>query len=169
MRRATFVGVILIGLLFSHPARAQQSDSDSQTATTSCDFEDGNQMSVQYNNSGTSKDEPRNGRLWEPGGSPLTLYTQVPVVLNNVTIPVGAFRMYVIPGKKEWTLIVNKNVAQGSKYDESQDLVRAPMELGNLSQPVKPLQVVLAHMAAKLCSIRLYYGTIGVLAEFTEK
>jgi len=86
-----------------------------------------------------------------------------------VQIPVGAFSMYVIPNKKDWTLIVNKNVTAGSKYEESQDLARSSMELGNLSQPVKPLQVVLAHMGAKLCSIRLYYGTVGVLTEFTEK
>jgi hypothetical protein len=29
--------------------------------------------------------------------------------------------------------------------------------------------VVFAHMGPKLCTIRLYYGTAGVLADFTEK
>lgn len=161
--------IVLLSLwMFADSAAAQQGEAD-PTATTYCNFDDGNQVSVQYNNTGKSKDEPHNGKVWEPGGSPMTLYTQVPVVLNNVTIPVGAFSVYVIPNKKEWTLIVNKNVTPGSKYDEAQDMVRAPMELGDLSQPVKPIQVVLAHMGTKLCSIRLYYGNTGALTEFTEK
>jgi hypothetical protein len=107
--------------------------------------------------------------VWESDGFPMTLYTQAPVILNNVQIPVGAFSIHVIPNKKEWTLIVNRNVTAGSKYDEGQDLARSSMELGNLSQPVKPLQVVLAHMGAKVCGIRFYYGTVGVLTEFTER
>jgi hypothetical protein len=167
MRLLVLSAVLLSLLLFASLAIAQDSDSESQTV--SCNFADGNQISVQFIPAGKGKEEPKNGKIWEPGGAPMTLYTQVPVVLNNVQIPIGAFSMYVIPNKKEWTLIVNKNVTAGSKYDEAQDLARSPMELGNLSQPVKPLQVVLAHMGPKLCSIRLYYGTVGVLTEFTEK
>jgi hypothetical protein len=167
MRPIAICAVLFSLLLFATHAIAQDADSNTQTA--SCNFADGNQISVQFNASGKSKEEPKNGKLWEPGGAPITLYTQVPVILNNTPIPVGAFSIYVIPNKKEWTLIVNKNVTAGSKYDESQDLARSPMELGNLSQPVKPLQVVLAHMGAKLCTIRLYYGTYGAFAEFNEK
>lgn len=165
---AIFVALICFLPMIVRSASAQQADSE-DTATVYCNFDDGNQVSLQYNNTGKGKDEPHNGKVWEPGGVPMTLYTQVPVVLNNVTIPVGAFHVYVMPNKKEWTLIVNKNVTAGSKYDESQDLVRAPMELGDLSQPVKPIQVVLAHMGPKSCNIRVYYGTVGALAEFTEK
>jgi hypothetical protein len=168
MRVLAIFVVLICPLVVVRPVSAQQADSD-EVATAYCNFDDGNQVSVQYNNTGKSKDEPHNGRVWEPGGSPMTLYTQVPIVLNNVTIPVGAFHVYVMPNKKEWTLIVNKNVTAGSKYDESQDLARAPMEVGDLGQPVKPIQVVLAHMGAKTCSIRVYYGTVGALAEFTEK
>ena len=160
---AVVLSVVVPGVI----AAAQ--DADSQTQTVSCNLDDGSQVSVQYNPVAKNKEEPRNGKVWEPGGAPLTLYTQVPVVVNNVTIPVGAFSIYFIPDKKNWTMIVNKNVTAGSKYDEAQDLVRAPMELGNLGQPVKPVQVVMAHMGPKLCTIRLYYGTAGVLADFTEK
>jgi DUF2911 family protein len=164
--RIFFYSAVLLSLLV--PGVAAQ-DAGSQTQTVACNLDDGSQISVQYDPSAKSKEEPKNGKVWGPGGSPLTLYTQVPVVVNNVTIPVGAFSIYFIPNKKDWTLIVNKNVTAGSKYDESQDLVRAPMELGNLEQPVKPVQVVFAHMGPKLCTIRLYYGTAGVLADFTEK
>jgi len=49
--------------------------------------------------------------------------------------------VYVIPEKHSWTLVVNKNVTAGSKYDEKQDLVRAPMQLGETDNPVKPPEV----------------------------
>jgi Protein of unknown function (DUF2911) len=142
---------------------------DGDLQTTYCNFTDGSQISVQYDGSGKHNEEPKNGKVWEPGGAPMTLYTQVPVVLNKVEIPVGAFAIYAIPNKKEWTLIVNKNVAPGSKYDESQDLARSPMELGDLSPPVKPVQVALAHMATKTCTLRISYGSIGAQADFLEK
>ena len=166
--RLLIVCAVLAGLLVAAtPAMSQ--DSESQLQTAYCNFADGNQLSVEYNASGKNTEEPKYGRVWEPGGSPLTLYTQTPVVLNHVEIPVGAFHVYTIPSKKEWTLIVNKNVTAGSKYDETQDLVRAPMELGDLGSPVKPLQVALAHMAPKICTIRIYYGNVGAWVEFTEK
>jgi len=169
MRVLVMCAVLVTQWMLMSPAVAQQPDQNSQTAPVVCTFEDGKEISVQYSKADSSKNEPRNGKVWEPGGTPMTLFTQTPVVLNNVEIPVGAFSMYVIPNRKDWTLVVNKNVTAGSKYDQTQDLVRASMELGNLSQPVKPLQVILAHMAPKVCSIRLYYDTVGVLTEFTEK
>ncbi len=137
-----------------------------EPTTSPCDFEDGMEMSVQYH---TGKDEPKNGKVWTPGGAPIVLYTQVPLVLNNVTIPVGAFNMFVIPNKKDWTLIVNKNVTAGAPYDASQDLVRAPMETGEVGQAETEVQVTLAHTGPKVCSLRIYYGKIGAFLDFNEK
>jgi hypothetical protein len=166
--RLLVIYVVLFMLLV--PATlAMAQEADSQLQTTYCNFADDSQVSVQYNNSGKSKEEPKNGKVWEPGGSAMTLYTQVPVMLNHVEIPVGAFSVYTIPNKKEWTLIVNKNVTAGSKYDEAQDLVRAPMELGDLSPPVKTVQIAMARMAAKTCTLRISYGTVGAQADFMQK
>src|SRR5215471_16377675 len=70
---------------------ARQADSNDPTATASCDFEAGMQITAKYNSSTMSgKDLPRNGKLWMPGGSPITLFTQVPVILDHIEIPVGA-------------------------------------------------------------------------------
>jgi hypothetical protein len=151
-------------------AAAAQVDSTDQTPTAICDFADDREITVQYNSSVVSdKDQPRNGKVWLPGGSPLTLFTQVPLILNHVEIPVGAYSMYVIPNKKEWILIVSKNVTNPKTYDEKQDLVRAPMELGGVNSPPKRLQLSFAHIAPKQCSIRLYYETTGAFVEFNEK
>ncbi|HEV8048836.1 MAG TPA: DUF2911 domain-containing protein [Terriglobales bacterium] len=151
-------------------ATAFAEDATDQTATITCDFTDGNEITVQYNNSAMSeKDQPRNGRVWLPGGSPMTLFTQVPLILNHVELAVGAYSMYVIPNKKDWTLIVSKNVTNPKTYDEKQDLVRAPMEMGGVNSPPKRLQASFAHVAPRQCSIRLYYESNGAFVEFSEK
>jgi hypothetical protein len=168
--RVLAVFIVLTSLSFLPTTAFAQADASDQTATITCDFTDGNEITVQYNNSANSeKDQPRNGRVWLPGGSPMTLFTQVPLVLNHVELPVGAYSMYVIPNKKDWTLIVSKNVTNPKTYDEKQDLVRASMETGGVNSPPKRLQASFAHSAPKVCSIRLYYETNGAFVEFNEK
>jgi hypothetical protein len=164
--RALAVCIILI----THSFLAATAEESDPTATITCDFADDKEVTMQYNASAMSdKDQPRNGRVWLPGGSPMTLFTQVPLVLNHVELAVGAYSVYVIPNKKEWTLVVSKNVTNPKSYDEKQDLVRASMDIGGVNSPPKRLQASFAHVAPKQCSIRLYYETVGAFVEFNEK
>lgn len=168
MRLAALVTVLLSQFILTGVAFAQQEDPNAATAF--CDFTDGQEVSIRYSTvPATAKDEPRNGKVWLPGGSPITLFTGAPLTLNNSTIPTGAYNVYVIPNKKDWTLIVNKNVTVGAPYDEKDDVARSPMELGEVDSPPKQLQASFAHTSAKVCSIRLYYGKIGAFADFNEK
>ncbi len=43
------------------------------------------------------------------------------------------------------------------------------MEIGQLSQPVKPLEVSFAHIAPIQCSLRIYYGKTGAFVEFNHQ
>ena len=168
--RVLAICIVLMTQCLLATASEQASDPGDQSVTITCDFADEQEITVQYNNSAMSdRDQPHNGRVWLPGGSPLTLFTQVPLILNHVELAVGAYSVYVIPNKKEWTLIVSKNVTNPKTYDEKQDLVRAPMQLGAVDSPPKRLQASFAHVAPKQCSIRLYYETTGAFVEFSEK
>jgi Protein of unknown function (DUF2911) len=140
---------------------------DAQTASTDCTFADGTQISLQYH---TGKGEdPHNGKIWEPGGGPMVLFAQTPLFLAGSSIPPGAYTVYTIPGKKEWTLIINRNVTAGSKYDPSQDMIHAPMETGEIDKPQKDLQISFAHIAPKICSLRLYYQKAGAFADLNQR
>ncbi len=132
--------------------------------TAYCNFEDGNQVSIQYH--AKVKEDPKNGRVWSPG---VTLYVQVPLSLGGSQLPLGAYTIYFIPGGKSWTLIVNRNVTPGALYDSSQDVAHAPMEVGEIPQPTKELELSFAHMSAKQCSLRVYYGKNGAFTDFLEK
>lgn len=135
-----------------------------QDAQTFCNFDDGNQVTIQYQPN--VKEEARNGRVWAPG---ITMYVQVPLTLGNSEIPLGAYSVFLVPEKKDWTIIVNKNVTAGAPYNSAQDVAKAPMEIGELPEPTKQLQLSFAHMGPKQCNLRVYYQKVGAFVDFLEK
>lgn len=67
------------------------------------------------------------GKVWRTGANAATkLVFSTPVKLNGKEIAAGTYALMTIPGKDEWTVIINKGSEQwGSyKYDEKSDLVR---------------------------------------------
>jgi hypothetical protein len=135
---------------------------DSQT--TFCNFDDGNQISVQY--TPTVKEQPHNGKVWSPG---VTMFVQTPLTFGGSQIGLGAYSIHIIPDRKNWTLIVNKGVTAGAAYNSGQDIARASMDIGEIPEPTKTLQLSFAHMSPKECSLRVYYQKTGAFAEFMEK
>jgi Protein of unknown function (DUF2911) len=154
----TIWGLPVVLWLLLAPSSAQ----DTQTAY--CDYADGSQVSMQY--SPSVKGTPKNGQIWSPG---ITLFVQVPLRLGSSEIPIGAYTVHLIPDKKSWTLIVNKDVRVHATYNPSSDVARAPMELGEIPDPTKQLQLSFAHMSAKQCSLRVYYAKVGAFTDFLEK
>jgi len=164
LRLAVFV-LLTLGMVYS--SAAQQASAKESTAT--CSFQDGKQLTVRYDNDTTSsKNLPAEGRVWAPGGTPMFLFTQSPLSMGNSQIPIGAYSMYIIPRKENWTLILNKNVAKSGKYDEHQDLSRVEMQIGQLSEPNKQFSLFFGHVSPKQCNLRIYFGKIGTWAEFKE-
>jgi Protein of unknown function (DUF2911) len=163
------VPAIVVVMLWSWLPLVFAQDANSNSATTVCTFEDGQEISVQYNNSATPVNEPRNGKPWRAANSPMILFAQTELTINKVDIAPGAYSLWFIPDKKNWTMAVNKNVKADSPYDQAQDLVREPMEVGELPQPSKQPDIGFAHMASKTCNLRIYYGRIGAWADVNEK
>lgn len=159
--------LLLIILLCVGTAPGWAAGSES---TALCTFGDETELSVRYIPAST-KDNPRaqTGKIWAPGGSPLVLFTQSELSVNNVTLPVGAYSLYLIPGKDAWTLVVNKNVSQGSAYDEKDDLVRARMEGAKLGTPAERLNISFGRMAPKQCEMRVYFDQTGTWTTLLEK
>ncbi|HEX4785404.1 MAG TPA: hypothetical protein VH350_13765, partial [Candidatus Sulfotelmatobacter sp.] len=84
--------VVVLGGTFNW-CFAQQTPAMS---TTSCSFQDGNQISVRYDSetNGNKKALPM-GRLWTPGGQPMWLFTQAALSVETSEIPIGAYSMYI--------------------------------------------------------------------------
>jgi hypothetical protein len=171
MRWLAILLTLLGGTLFPNIAAAQQAASDPEPGAGVCTFADGKQLTVRYNRAAADpkKDLP-GGKLWSPGGDPMNLFTETELVVGNVQIPIGAYSMYFVPGKDNWTLIINKNVVAGSSYDEKQDLVRVQMPTEKLPKPEEQLSIYLGHIAPKRCEMRVNFGkTRADGMEFNEK
>lgn len=164
---STAIALLIWSMLVTSLALAQTTRSDPATAV--CTFADGKQISVRYNPEPASKRTLPAGDVWMPGGSPMILFTQTALSVGSSDIPIGAYSIYLIPREQQWTLILNKNVSKLSKYDPEQDVLRTPMQSGNLGEPASEVQVVFAHIAPKQCNMRVYRAKRGAWASFREK
>jgi hypothetical protein len=157
---------VLISLLLT-PWLAAQSGGP-PTSTTTCNLDDGRQVYVRYNPIAANKEKLPNGKPWAPGGVPMTLFSEAQLSLGSSLIPIGAYSIYPVPARGNWTLVVNKNVTPGAAYDEKQDIARAPMETAQVEQSTSTLEVAFAHVGAR-CTLRVYIGKTASFADFNAK
>lgn len=162
---ATLVGrAVLISILLA-PFLAAQSGSNQ--STTTCNLEDGRQVYIRYIPA-PAKEKISNGKPWAPGGSPMTLFTEAQLSLGTSTIPLGAYTIYPIPARGNWSIVVNKNVTPGAAYDEKQEVARAQMETAQVESASEQLEVAFAHVGNR-CSLRIYIGKTASFVDFNAK
>jgi hypothetical protein len=162
------VVALLIGLLVATPFAFSQAATSDETAV--CAFEDGRQTTARYVAVPAGHSEgPPTGKIWTPTANAWTLFTESDLMLGNTTIPTGAYTLYLLPGKKEWTLIVSRNTDVDAKYDEKQDLARAQMEIGQLSSPADRLSLYFGHTGQRKCEINIDFGKLRGWVEFRQK
>ena len=98
----------------------------------------------------------------------MTLFTEAQLSLGTSTIPVGAYTIYPIPARGNWSIVVNKNVTPGAAYDEKQDVARAQMETAQVESASEQLEVAFAHVGNR-CSLRVYIGKTASFVDFNAK
>jgi len=170
LMRTVLAFTVLICTLQLVPRSFAQASQAPESESAICAFEDGKQLTAHYNPITIAKNEgPANGKVLMPGGSAMTFFTETDLGFGDVYIPTGGYTMYVIPGKKEWTLIVSKNTSVDAKYDEKMDLARASMAIGQLNSPAEKLAVYFGHTGPKKCEINIDFGKTRGWVEFREK
>jgi len=163
---ATLVSrAVLVSILLAPFVAAQSGGNQS---TTTCNLEDGRQVYIRYTPVSTKQDKISNGKPWAPGGTPMTLFTEAQLSLGSSTIPVGAYTVFPIPARGNWSIVVNKNVTPGAAYDEKQDVARAQMETAQVESASEQLEVAFAHVGNR-CSLRIYIGKTASFVDFNAK
>ena len=161
---ATYVWrAVLITILLSPGVFAQSGNQ----STTTCNLDDGRQVYIRYT-AVPSKEKAQNGKPWAPGGTAMTLFTEAPLTLGSSLIPLGAYTVYPIPAKGNWSIAVNKNVTAGAPYDEKDDIGRSVMETAQVDSPSDTLEVAFAHVGNR-CTLRIYIGKQASFVDFTAK
>ncbi|HEX8245502.1 MAG TPA: DUF2911 domain-containing protein [Longimicrobium sp.] len=85
------------------------------------------------------------GRVWRTGANAATtLVTDVDLLIGGQLVPRGTYTVYTLPTARGWTLIINKQTGQwGTQYEPARDLVRIPMQVATLREPVQQFTILL--------------------------
>lgn len=69
------------------------------------------------------------GEVWRTGANESTaLVISDDVSIEGNHLEAGTYSLYTIPGKEEWTIIINSNLSWGTQYDKSKDVLRFTVE-----------------------------------------
>jgi hypothetical protein len=165
MQRVTSTVLLLI-LTTTLSGMAAWAQDDASGASATCNFDQEKQLVVQYQRVQVSLKKPLStqvpfGKVWAPGGKSMTLFTNTPIQIGSRMLPIGAYTLFLVPNSKQWTLIVSKSTDTSGTYDQQQDLVRIPLESGELPSPEDSLNVSFAHVAPQQCNIRIDLDKYG--------
>jgi len=93
------------------------------------------------------------------------------VLVDGTIIPAGTYGFFTIPGKDEWSLILNKNFDMhlADDYNESEDLVRVKVIPENLENTVQRLTYGVESTSDSTADITLSWDKIKVKMPFAVK
>ena len=173
MNRVASFAILSVALILSLGG-ILQAQEDAAGASATCNFDEDKQVVIQYQHVPINLKKPIQvqvpfGKVWAPGGKAMTMFTNTPVQVGSRELPIGAYTLFVVPNSKQWTLIVSKSTDTSGAYDQAQDLVRVPMDNGELPSPEDSLNVSFAHVSPQQCNIRIDVEKFGHFAEFHQK
>lgn len=105
------------------------------------------------------------GKVWRTGANAATKLTfSTDVKLNGHEVPAGTYALVTIPGKDEWTVIVNKGSDQWGtyKYDEKNDVVRFAVKPISIGSPVETLTIDIEDIKDESAEMRLVWDKTKV-------
>jgi hypothetical protein len=110
------------------------------------------------------------GKVWRTGANEaaeLTLY--VDMKLGETTVKAGTYTFYTIPGDKEWTAIVNKdlNVWGSYFYNEANDVARITVPVTTDSNNLEAFSIVFDEADGGV-DMHLGWGTARVSVPFRK-
>jgi hypothetical protein len=103
--------------------------------------------------------------LWRTGANASTKITfGEDVKVEGNAVPAGTYALHTIPGKSEWTIILNKNLTNWGidGYKQEEDLVRFKVKPTNSSNKVETLTFDISNMSDNKTSVELVWENTRV-------
>jgi hypothetical protein len=104
-------------------------------------------------------------RVWSAGAHNATAITfSEPVRVAGRDVPAGTYGFFTIPGREEWTLILNENYEQhlADDYDEALDVLRYRATPEVLDEEVESLTYAVHPTGDGVGSIRMSWDSLRV-------
>ena len=151
MHRKCVVATLLLMLLSAFAGAEEKSARPSPPAQAQCKLPGGKSISVAYSSPRAKGrkifgDLVPYGKVWRAGANEATsLVTDANLAVDGKSVPAGSYTIFTIPNADKWTLIINKKTGEwGIPYKyESQELLRADMNVSSASAPVENFTIEL--------------------------
>jgi hypothetical protein len=109
------------------------------------------------------------GKVWRTGANAVTkLKVTDAIAIGGKSLDSGSYAIYTIPGKTEWTIIINKDAAKwGTEYVEGDDVFRVTVPAEKMKESVETFTFQFANIKAESCELHLMWGTTAVSIPIT--
>lgn len=166
LRQTSFILSIGAAMLLSSAAFAETAPVEFPAASPACTLKQKvglTDVRVEYSRPSVKGREIFGGmvpydKVWRTGANSATkLVFSTPVKLNGAEIPAGTYALMTIPGKDEWTIIINKGSEQWGayKYDEKADIARIKAKPVALKDAVETFTIDLGDLRDESANLNL--------------
>jgi tetratricopeptide (TPR) repeat protein len=106
------------------------------------------------------------GQMWRTGANASSKISfSDDVMIEGKKVPAGTYAIYSIPGKKEWTIMLYKDLTLGgyvANYDESKELIRFTTEAEMLNKSMETFFILIDNIKSNSADIALVWGNYYV-------
>lgn len=109
------------------------------------------------------------GVVWRTGANNATkIKINDPITIAGKMLDTGSYAIYTIPGKSEWTLIINSDSKKwGTQYNEKDDIFRVSIPSTKMKESVESFTMQFADVKAESCDLRLMWGNTSLSIPIT--
>jgi hypothetical protein len=168
--------IIAVLMSLTTVACAQDKKPLSPPATASVTFADGKTVTINYAQPSMRGRKIFGGlvpydKVWRTGANAATsLKSDVNLNIGGTNVPAGSYTLYTLPGQSSWQLIVNKQTGQwGTKYDQSQDLARIPMKVGQRPSALETFTISFDKTGGNSAVLKLEWENTNASVGVTEQ
>ena len=105
------------------------------------------------------------GQVWRTGANwATTINFTEGVIIEGYPVPAGSYSLFTIPGKDEWTVILNKTAKQWGAYNykQGQDLLRIKVKPKPLPEKLETFTIQFANETTQSSDLYLAWDNIAV-------
>lgn len=110
-------------------------------------------------------------KLWRTGANAATKVSfSQEMTVEGTKVPAGDYALFTIPGKKEWTVILNKNINQGgtADYKESEDAARFKVPASKAPAKTETFTIMFSDLTSSSANMNLLWENTKVTFTITD-
>ncbi len=153
-----------------HQEVAEKPATSKSPKKTAMEIVDGNHIHIDYSSPSVRGRQifgglVAYGEVWATGAHKATwIQFDRPVTIGDQNIPAGKYGLFTIPGKQEWTVILNSvwDMHLADDYDASKDVIRITCTPETLENTVESLTYSVQKIASQTTEIAISWDKTKV-------